>query len=55
MEHIAVIGFVIECHSRIALGYFAFKALLLYPPHEIVMRLHGCGVSYVDIPTPELT
>ncbi len=26
-------------HNRIALGYFALKTLLLYPPHAIVMRL----------------
>ncbi len=30
-----------EGHPRIALGYFTLKALLLYPPHAIVMRLHG--------------
>ncbi len=54
MEHVAVIGFVIECHSRIALGNFTLKTLLIYTPHEIVMRLHGCGVNYVIIPTPEM-
>ncbi len=30
-----------RAHPRIALGYFTLKALLLYPPHAIVMRLHG--------------
>ncbi len=39
-------------HPRIALGYFTLKALLLYPPHAIVMRLHGRD-SYVVILTPE--
>ncbi len=33
-------------HPRIAPGYFTLKALLLYPPHAIVMRLHGRD-SYV--------
>ncbi len=37
-----------EAHPRIALGYFTLKALLLYPPHAIVMRLHGRD-SYVVI------
>ncbi len=41
-----------EGHLKIALGYFALKVLLLYPPHAIVMRLHGCG-SYVVILIPE--
>ncbi len=27
---------------RRAFGYFTLKALLLYPPHAIVMRLLGC-------------
>ncbi len=31
-----------EAHSRIALGYFTFEALLVYPPH-------GHDVSYVVI------
>ncbi len=35
-------------HPIIALGYFTLKALLLYPPHAIVMRLHGRD-SYVVI------
>ncbi len=38
-------------HPRIALGYFTLKALLLYPPHAIVMRLHGRD-SYVVILIP---
>ncbi len=41
-----------EGHPKIALGYFALKVLLLYPPHAIVLRLHGCG-SYVVILIPE--
>ncbi len=41
-----------EGHPRIALDYFTLKALLLYPPHAIVMRLHGCD-SYVVILIPE--
>ncbi len=31
-----------------ALGYFTLKALLLYPPHAIVMKLYGRD-SYVVI------
>ncbi len=42
-----------EGHPKIALGYFTFKVLLLYPWHVIVMRLHGCDVSYVFILIPE--
>ncbi len=42
-----------EDHSRIALGFVALKALLLYPPHAIILRLHGCDVSYVVILIPE--
>ncbi len=37
-----------EDHPRKAVGYFTVKALLLYPPHAIEMRLHGCD-SYVVI------
>ncbi len=36
-----------------ALGYFTLKALLLYPPHAIVLRLHECDVSYGVILIPE--
>ncbi len=39
-------------HPRIALDYFYLKALLLYPPHAIVIRLHGHG-SYVVVLIPE--
>ncbi len=35
-------------HPKIVLGYFTLKALLLYRPHAIVMRLHGRD-SYVVI------
>ncbi len=35
-----------------ALGYFTLKALLLYPPHAIIMRLHVRD-SYVVILIPE--
>ncbi len=35
-------------NPRIALDYFALKAILLFPPHATVMRLHGCD-SYVVI------
>ncbi len=38
-----------EGYSRTRLGYFTIKALLLYPPHALVMRLHGRDVSYVVI------
>ncbi len=38
----------LEGHPRIALGCFTLEALLLYPPHAIVMRLHGRD-SYVVI------
>ncbi len=37
-----------EGRPRIAIGYFILKALLLHPPHAIVMRLHGRD-SYVVI------
>ncbi len=37
------------------LGYFTLKALLLYPPHAMLMRLHRRGVSYVVIFKPELS
>ncbi len=33
-------------------GYFVLKALLLYPPHAIVVRFYGRD-SYVVIPIPE--
>ncbi len=39
---------LIRSHPRIALGYFTLKALLLYPPHAILMRLHERD-SYVAI------
>ncbi len=39
-------------HRRIALGYLTLKALLLYPPHAKVMRLHERD-SYVAILIPE--
>ncbi len=32
-------------HPRIALGYFSLKALLLYPPHVVVMRLHDAMLA----------
>ncbi len=41
-----------EGHPRIALGFFTLKALLLFPPHAIVMRLHVRD-SYVVILIPE--
>ncbi len=41
-----------EVHPRIVLGCFTLKTLLLYPPHAIVMRLHGRD-SYVVILIPE--
>ncbi len=34
-------------HPRITLSYFSLRALLPYPPHAIVMRLHGRDVGYV--------
>ncbi len=34
------------------LGYLTLKALLLYPPHAIVLRLHG-HESYAVILIPE--
>ncbi len=34
-------------HPRIALGYFALKTLLLYPPHAMVKRLHGRDVILI--------
>ncbi len=40
-----------EGHPRIALGYFTLKALLVCPPHAIVMRLHGRD-SYAVILIP---
>ncbi len=39
----------VEGHPRIAHGVFTLKALLIYPPHAVVMRLHGCDVGYVVI------
>ncbi len=42
-----------EGHPRITLGYFTLKALLFYPPHAIVMRLHGRD-SYVVILVPDM-
>ncbi len=42
----------LEDHPRIALGYFTLQALLLHPPHAIVMGLHGRD-SYVVILVPE--
>ncbi len=39
-------------HPRKAHGYVNIKALLLHPPHAIVMRLHGRD-SYVVILIPE--
>ncbi len=35
------------------LRYFTLKALLLYPPHATVIRLHGRGVSYDFLLIPE--
>ncbi len=49
---VAVEAWRLEGHPSIALDYFTLKALLLYPPHAIVMRLHGRD-SYVVIPIPE--
>ncbi len=43
---VVIVVVVVEGHPRIALSYFTLKALLLYPPHAIVMRLHGRD-SYV--------
>ncbi len=40
-------------HPRIALDYLTLKALLIYPPHAIVMRMYGLDVCYVDILLPE--
>ncbi len=34
-----------RAHPRIALGYFSLKALLLYPPHVVVMRLHDAMLA----------
>ncbi len=34
-------------HPRMALGYFILKALLLYPPPAIVVRLHGRITTYL--------
>ncbi len=44
-----VVVVVVEGHPRIALSYFTLKALLLYPPHTIVMRLHGRDSNIVSI------
>ncbi len=38
-----------EGHSRIALGYFTFKALLGHPLHAIVVRLWGHFIGYVGV------
>ncbi len=39
--------------TRRSLGYFTLKTLPLYPPHAIVMRLHGRD-SYVVILMPAM-
>ncbi len=39
-------------NPRIGLGYFTLKAVLLYPPHTPVKRLHGHD-SYIVILIPE--
>ncbi len=43
--HVFIVVVVVESHPRIALSYFTLKALLLYPPHKIVMSNN----SYVVI------
>ncbi len=40
-------------NPRIALGYFILKALLLYPPNAVAMRLHRHDGSHVVILIPE--
>ncbi len=40
-------------HSRIAFDYFSLNALLLYPSHAIVKRLHGHDASNVVILIPK--
>ncbi len=44
---------ITEIRRRIALGFFTLKALMLCPPHAIVMRLQGYDVSYVVTLSPE--
>ncbi len=44
----------LRVHPRIMLDYFTLKALLLYLPHSIVMRLHGRDFSYVVTLIPEM-
>ncbi len=39
----------LELTRRTALDDFTLKALLLYPPYAIVVRLHGRDASYVAI------
>ncbi len=40
-----------RAHTKVTLGYTTLKAILLNPPHTIVMRLHGRG-NYVVILIP---
>ncbi len=44
-----------ENHSGKAVGYLALKMPLICPINAIIMRLHGCDISYVIILIPEAT